>query len=169
MGGCGGRLRPAATPMPMRKDNHDLSYAEWEARVEAAYRRAQQGLPPVSWLPPHAKLNELRRQVRRLRAGELEPDTPRIPAAVWADMLEQAIAMRAAEIMEKRIKAHQESFKEGTKNYWTLYNGMYVFMMALKPGMDAKTLAEMEGRWSEAKRVLRKRRGRLRTWKKRRS
>src|SRR5881628_3686699 len=58
----------------MEQDDRDFSPDAWEERIEVAYRRMQQALPALPWLPRVMNLKRLRRQVRRARAGVIEPE-----------------------------------------------------------------------------------------------
>ena len=80
----------------------------WEERIEAAYLRIKAGLPPVPWLPNLPTLTGIRRQVRRARAGVIQPGNPRISTRAWADTIEQGIVMNVLEREALRKEIEEE-------------------------------------------------------------
>ena len=96
----------------MEQDDRDFPDSEWEARIEAAYRRTLQGLPPVPWLPRMVDIEALRRQVARARAGVVEPENPNISTRAWADTLEQGIVMNVLENRQQRKEIAEEKQRE---------------------------------------------------------
>src|SRR6185369_100458 len=96
----------------MDEDDRDFPPSAWEARIEAAYRRMKQGLRPDPWLPRVTNLTGLRRQVRRARAGAIEPGNPQISTRAWAETLEQGIVLSQLEMREERRQAEEEAERE---------------------------------------------------------
>jgi hypothetical protein len=147
------------------QDDGDLSEAEWEASIEAAYRRMQQGLPPERWLPRVVNLVGLRRQARRARAGVIEPGNPRISPRAWADTLEQGIVMNVLESREQkqqiaeeqRVEAERQQFVlEYNRRWMDVYRQLQRLPAAKDP--DSEVAVQIES----MKRELRKLRGRRR-------
>lgn len=154
----------------MDDDDRDFPPEEWEARIEAAYRRMKQGLPPVSWLPRVSDLTGLRRQVRRARAGVVEPNNPHISADAWADALEQGIVLHKLEIMEERRQNEENAeraaeLQRKVRNYNESWLRCYWIFKHMPEAADPNS--EIAAQVRSMKRELRKLRGRRRKGRKR--
>jgi len=149
----------------MEQDDRDFSPDAWEERIELAYRRMQQALPPVPWLPRVMNLKRLRRQVRRARAGVIEPENPHITAQAWADTLEQGIELNLQEIRRERQQAEEAVRREAEQQQAVLeYNRwwmeMYRRLRQLPEAADPDS--EVAAQITAMKKELRKLRGRPR-------
>jgi len=149
----------------MDDDDRDFPPEEWEARIEAAYRRMKQGLPPVSWLPRVMNLTGLRRQVRRARAGVIGPDNPDISTRAWADTLEQGIVLNTLEMREEKqqIEEEQRTVLEYNRAWLEVYRALKRMPEAADPE------SEIGAQVLSMKRELRRVRGPRKRRKKRRS
>ena len=126
----------------MEQDDRDSPDWEWNARIEAAYGRMLQGLPPVPWLPRVMNLTDLRRTVARLRAGVIRPNHPWMSAEAYADTLEQGIVMNLLE-MRKQIKEIEEEERRRARRaeddaavvkcYWEIFHHMKKMPEAADP------------------------------------
>lgn len=152
------------------KDDRDFGPEEWPARIEAAWQRMQQGLPPVSWLPRVCNLVILRRDVRRLRAGQARSTMPGISAHALADTLEQGIVMNMLEWREQ-MKEDDERAKQFAEEEQQIleYNRCWLeCYWILKRMPDAKDPnSEIAVQILSMKKELRKLRGRSRKKKNR--
>ena len=147
----------------MDQDDRDFPDSAWEAHIEAAYRRLQQGLPPEPWLPRVMSLVRLRRQIRRARAGVIGPESPQIPARAWADTLEQGIVLNQLEMREERQKAAEDAQREAEQQQQVLeYNRwwMEVYRTLKRMPEAADPNSEIAVQIVAMKRELRKLRGR---------
>jgi hypothetical protein len=155
----------------MDEDDRDFPPSAWEARIEAAYRRMKQGLRPVPWLPRVTNLTGLRRQVRRARAGVIEPGNPQISTGAWAETLEQGIVLSQLEMREDRRQAEEEAEREAEQQRRVLeYNRcwMEVYRALKRMPEAADPNSEIGAQVLAMKRELRKLRGRSRRRRKRR-
>lgn len=149
----------------MDEDDPDFPDSAWEARIEAAYRRMEQGLPPVPWLPRVISLTALRRQVQRARAGVIEPGNPRISTRAWADALEQGIVLNQLEMRKERREVEEQAEREAEEQRNVLeYNRcwMEVYQMLKRMPEAADPNSEIAAQITSMKRELRKLRGRPR-------
>lgn len=149
----------------MDDDDRDFSPAAWEARIEAAYRRMKQGLRPVPWLPRVTNLTGLRRQVRRARAGTIEPGNPQISTRAWAETLEQGIVLNELEMREERRQIEEDAEREAERQRKVLeYNRcwMEVYRALKRMPEAADPNSEVGAQVVAMKRELRKLRGRPR-------
>ena len=149
----------------MDEDDRDFPPSEWEERIEAAYRRIQAGLPPVPWLPRLPTLTALRRQVRRARAGVIEPGNPRISARAWADTLEQGIVMNMLELRKLRQQVEEEKlgeveWQQQVREYNRCWMEVYRTLKRMPEASDPNS--EIAAQILAMKRELRKLRGRPR-------
>src|SRR5436190_890306 len=149
----------------MDDQNRKFSPSEWEARIEAAYRRIQAGLPPVPWLPRLPALTALRRQVRRARAGVIGPANRRISARAWADTLEQGIVMTMLELRKLRQQVEEEKSGEAewhrqVREYNRCWMEIYRILKRMPEASDPNS--EIAAQILSMKRELRKLRGRPR-------
>ncbi len=152
-----------------KKDDRDSPLTE--SRIEAAYRRMQQGLPPVPWLPRVMNLTALRRVVRRARAGIIVPENPAIPASAWADTLEQGIVLNLLEIRERRQDsaeeaAHEANDEKEVAEYNRLWTECYWIFKRMPEAADSDS--DIAAQILSMKRELRACRGRSRRRRRRR-
>ncbi|HEY6139475.1 MAG TPA: hypothetical protein VI670_17070 [Thermoanaerobaculia bacterium] len=147
----------------MDDDDRDCPPEEWEARIEAAYRRIEEGRPPVPWLPRAMNLTVLRRQVRLVREKVLDPRHPQLSARAWADTVELGIVLNELELKAKRREVEEEAQREAEsqrrlleRNEWW----MEVYRILRRMPEAAEQVRSI-------KRELRKVRGRPRRGKKR--
>jgi hypothetical protein len=149
----------------MKNDDTEMPSPGWEARIEAAYLRIRAGLPPVPWLPNLPTLTGLRRQVRRARAGVIEPGNPRISTQAWADTLEQGIVMNLLEREALRKQIEEEKRQEAEQQQRVLeYNRwwMEVYRELKRMPEASDPTTEIGAQVLAMKRELRKLRGRPR-------
>jgi hypothetical protein len=146
-------------------DDRDTPSLGWEERIEAAYLRIKSGLPPVPWLPNLPTVTGLRRQVRRARAGVIEPGNPRISTRAWADTLEQGIVMNVLEREALRKQIEEEKRQEAEQQQRVLeYNRwwMEVYRELKRMPEASDPNSEIGAQVLVMKRELRKLRGRPR-------
>jgi hypothetical protein len=149
----------------MEQDDRDFSPDAWEERIEVAYRRMQQALPALPWLPRVMNLKRLRRQVRRARAGVIEPENPHLTAKAWADTLEQGIELNLQEIRQERWQAEEAVRREAEQQQAVLdYNRrwMEVYRRLKQLPEAADPNSEVAAQITAMKKELRKLRGRPR-------
>ncbi|HEX9982156.1 MAG TPA: hypothetical protein VGF69_02735 [Thermoanaerobaculia bacterium] len=149
----------------MKNDDPETPSLDWEARIEAAYLRIRAGLPPVPWLPNLPTLTGLRRQVRRARAGVIEPGNPRISTQAWADTIEQGIVMNLLEREALRKQIEEEKRQEAEQQQRILeYNRwwMEVYRELKRMPEASDPTTEIGAQVLSMKRELRKLRGRPR-------
>src|SRR4051812_47001642 len=160
-------MEPMEQMEQTEQDDRDRQWTveDWEERIEAAYRRVQQGLPPVPWLPRAFNPVALRRQVRRARAGIIESANPRMSPKAWADTLEQGIVLNMLEIYEERkqneaaekcFAEDQQRIKEYNLSWLEVYWALKRLPEANDPTSDVAIQIE------SMRRELRQRRGRVR-------
>jgi predicted RNase H-like nuclease (RuvC/YqgF family) len=155
----------------MDEDDRDFPPEAWEARIAAAYRRMKEGQRPVSWLPRVLNLKGLRRQVRRARAGVIEPGNPEIPTPAWADTLEQGIQLYELELNEERRQIQEERERAADLQRRVLqYNRswMEIYQALKRLPAAADPNSEIGAQVLAMKRELRKLRGRPRRGRRRR-
>jgi hypothetical protein len=154
----------------IEKDDRDFPPSEWEARVEAAYQRRLQGLPPVPWLPRVLNLTALRREVARLRAGVICWPNARMSSKAVADTLEEGIVMNLLEMREQRKAFAEDPDRPPTAKEAAEWNETYkkVFLIGKKlpeaKDPDSEVAAEVRMMHRELRRVF----GRPRRRRKRR-
>lgn len=149
----------------MEENDRDFPPDAWEARIEAAYRRMQQALPPEPWLPRVMSLTDLRRQVRRLRAGMIKPANPAIPTKAWADTLEQGIVLNQLEMRQERQEIKEEERREAERQQEILEHNrclMEVYRLLKQMPEAADPNSEIGAQVLAMKKELRKLRGRRR-------
>jgi hypothetical protein len=150
------------------KDDRDYGSEELPERIEAAWQRMQQGLPPVPWLPRVCSLVSLSRDVRRLRAGELRSVSPRMSTRAVADTLEQGIVLNRLE-MQEQMKEDDERAKQFAEEqqeileYNRLWLECYWIFKKLPDAQDPTS--EVAAQVLSMKKELRKLRGRARKGK----
>ena len=152
-------------------DDREIPSLGWEERIEAAYLRIKAGLPPVAWLPNLPTLTGIRRQVRRARAGVIEPGNPRISTRAWADTLEQGIVMNMLEREALRKQIEEEKRQEAEQQQRVLeYNRwwMEVYRELKRMPEASDPNSEIGAQVLAMTRELRKLRGRPRKRRKRR-
>jgi hypothetical protein len=148
-----------------RDDRETPALGGLEERIEAAYLRIQAGLPPTPWLPNLPTLTGIRRQVRRARAGIIEPGNPRISTQAWADTLEQGIVMNMLEREELRKqieeeKRQQAEYRQKVLDYNRAWMEAYRAFKRMPEASDPNS--EIGAQVLAMKRELRKLRGRPR-------
>lgn len=149
----------------MDEDDRDFPPDAWKARIEAACRRMKHALPPVPWLPPTTNLTNLRRQVRRARAGVIKPADPGITAKEWADTLEQGIVLNVLEMRQQQREAEEEEQREAERQQKILeYNRwwMETYYQLRRMPEAADPNSEIGAQVMAMKKELRKLRGRRR-------
>jgi hypothetical protein len=112
-----------------------------------------------------ATLTGLRRQVRRARAGVIEPGNPRISTRAWADTLEQGIVMNMLEQEALRKQLEEEKRQEAEHQQRVLeYNRwwMEVYRELKRMPEASDPNSEIGAQVLTMKRELRKLRGRPR-------
>lgn len=146
-------------------DDRAIPSLGWEERIEAAYLRIKAGLPPVPWLPNLPTLTRIRRQVRRARAGVIEPGNPGISTRAWADTLEQGIVMNMLEREALRKQIEEKKRQEAEQQQRVLeYNRwwMEVYRELKRIPEASDPNSEIGAQVLAMKRELRKLRGRPR-------
>ncbi|HKS21287.1 MAG TPA: hypothetical protein VJZ76_00705 [Thermoanaerobaculia bacterium] len=149
----------------MDEDDRDFPLEEWEARIEAAYRRIKEGGLPVPWLPRAMNLTVLRRQVRLVREGVLDPRHPQLSTRAWADTVELGIVLNELEMKAKRREAEEDAQRRAEsqrrlQEYNEWWMEVYRFL---------ERMPEAAEQVRSMKRELRKVRGRPKRAKKRRA
>ena len=149
----------------MDEDDRDFPPEEWQARIEAAYRRLKAGLPPVPWLPRVTDLTDLRRQVRRVRAGTAKPYNSQLSPRAWADTVEMGIVLNELEMREELREIEED--RQWVLKYKRCWMDLYRALKRLPEAADPES--EVGAEVLSMKRELRQARGRPRRKRKRRA